>query len=163
MIEFEKGYMCFWDVNCPCIWKCEPTKDNESGVVKYQWGSADYCQFTKKEVQEWNELGKWQSVNGHWCDVEEFIDHHNMLCAEEDCAFGDTPQEALRLFLIKTKDRDFALQDMYVRKNNRFYYLNDCIDNKEEWDAMLKDAKTIFVYCIGIYSNCPEMEEIALW
>ena len=151
MIEFIKGYLCFWDINAPCIWKGEPDKEDREGVVKYTWGSADYCRFTKKQVQEWNELGKWQSISGRWRPVEDFIDHHNMLCAEEDCAIGDTPQEALRLFLLMIIEKNEKNLDYYIRKNHRFYYLNDYIEDKDKWNEMTKDVDKFYVWTNSLY------------
>ena len=157
MIEFEKGYLCFWDVYDICIWKCEPNDDYCEGVVKFRWGSADYCRFTRPQVRDWNEVGKWLSVSGHWRPVEEFLDHHYMLCSEEEAAFGDTPFEALRNWLIKHPD---DRHDFYVRKNNRFYYANQFRDNKFEWDNLFKDTEGLYIWTINPYSKAEEMMRI---
>ena len=164
MLQFEKGYLCFWDINCPVIWGCEPKGDYE-GVVKYKWGSADYIHLSKKSLQEWNELGKGQSVDGHWKPVSEFLDYHYMLCGEDESVIADTPKEAIRQFLMKVKDGiiDASNLDYYVRKDDRFYYLNDALEDKEKWDELVGDAKVIYVWTIGLYNNHqPEMTEIYL-
>ena len=158
MIGFEKGYLCFWDINSPAIMKCEPEEDDREGVVKFKWGSADYCKFTKKEVREWKELGKWLSISGHWRPVEEFIDHHNMLCAEDNCAFGDTPQEALRKYLLTFIGQGATEYDYYSRKNNRFYYLNVFINDKEKWDELTKDAD-LYILTKNLYGA----HEFKMW
>lgn len=164
MLEFEKGYLCFWDVNIPNIWKCKGEGDHE-GVVKYKWGSADYIKLSGNQLKEWNELGKWQSIDGHWYPVEDFLDHHYMLCAEENCAIADTPKEALRQFLLllKTKqEEDRPQRDYYVRKDNRFYYLNDVVNDKEKWDELIGDSTVIYAWAMGWYSEQYEMHEIEL-
>lgn len=163
MIEFEKGYLCFWDINTPIIWKCEPEGTSE-GVVKYKWGSADYCRFSRKQVQEWNELGKWQGIDGHWRPVEDFIDHHDMLCSEEDSRIADTPHEALRQFLIMIQERHGKNLDYYVRKNDRFYYLNDYINDKDMWNNMTADENEVYVWAKNLYGDHEEnLQKIELW
>lgn len=159
MIEFEKGYLCFWDAYNITIRKCQPDEDDEEGVVKFQWGSADYCRFTKKEVREWNELGKWLSISGHWRPVEEFLDHHYMLCSEEEGAFGDTQFDAFRNWMLKNKNDG---HDFYVRKNNRFYYVNDLVDNKSKWDKLFKDIEGLYVWTVNPYhpSKSREMMKV---
>lgn len=164
MLQFEKGYLCFWDINRPVIWGCEPNGDGD-GVVKYQWGSADYIHISRKALQEWNELGKWQSLDGHWKPVSEFLDHHYMLCEEDESVIADTPQEALRQFLLKVQNKEISQPelDYYVRKDDRFYYLNNAIDNKERWDELVGDTKIIYAWAIGLYNNHqPEMTKIYL-
>jgi hypothetical protein len=160
MVEFEKGYLCFWDSYNISIRKCEPDKDDEEGVVKFQWGSADYCRFTKKKVQEWNELGKWLSVSGHWRPVEEFLDHHYMLCSEEESAFGDTPFEAFRNWLLKHQDNEY---DFYVRKNNRFYYVNDLVNNESKWNKLFKNIEGLYAWVENPYSYTKSKEMMKVY
>lgn len=162
MLEFEKGYLCFWDINRPIIWKCKGEGDHE-GVVKYKWGYADYIKVSEEHLKEWNELGKWKSIDGHWYPVEDFLDHHDMLCAKEDCVIADTPKEAVRQFLLllrKRQEEGCPEQDYYVRKNDRFYYLNDVINDKEKWDELIGDSTVIYAWAMGIYSRQPEMHTI---
>ena len=86
-----------------------------------------------------------------------------MLCAEEDCAIAETPKEALRQFLLllrKRQEEGCPEQDYYVRKNNRFYYLNDAINDKEKWDKLIGDSAIVFAWAMGIYSRQPEMHKI---
>lgn len=118
-----------------------------------------YNDPTKREIQTWIEDGKPQC---EFVDPIEYIDHHNYLFEDGACAIGDTPQEALRQYILTVHDIDL---EAYVRKDNHFIYLNTFAGDKEKWDELFKDVDKFFLYTVKYpyFIDCDfEMAEFKL-
>jgi hypothetical protein len=83
-----------------------------------------------------------------------------MLCSEEESAFGDTPFEAFRNWLLKHQDNEY---DFYVRKNNRFYYVNDLVNNESKWNKLFKNIEGLYAWVENPYSYTKSKEMMKVY
>ena len=149
-MEFIKGYI--FGKYCGCGDYLLEDGDCECDGIIYMEGYNhpywrvskswlnQYNDPTKREISTWVEDGKPQCA---FVDPLDYIDHHNYLFEEDACAIGETPQEALRQYILNVCDINL---EAYVRKNGHFVYLNDYAMDKDKWDELFKDVDRFFLY-----------------
>lgn len=149
-MEFIKGYI--FGKSYSCDEYLLETGDYEYGGVVYMEGYNypywrvskswldQYNDPTKREIRTWVEDGKPQC---EFVDPVEYIDHHNYLFEDGACAIGETPQEALRQYILNVYDKNL---EAYVRKDNKFIYLNDYAADRYKWDELFDGVDRFFLY-----------------
>ncbi len=126
--DYEYGGIIYMEgYNCP-YWR-----------VDKKWLDK-YNDPTKREISTWVEDGKPQCA---FVDPLDYIDHHNYLFEEDACARGETPQEALRQYILNVYDINL---EAYVRKDGHFVYLNDYAADRYKWDELFKDVDEFYLY-----------------
>lgn len=148
-MEFIKGYI-FGKYCGANEYRLEEGNDDYGGIIYMEGHNYPYWRVskswldqyndpTKREIRIWIEDGKPQCK---FVDPLEYIDHHNYLFEDNAGAIGETPQEALRQYILS----DDINIEAYVRKNGHFVYLNDYAKDKEKWDELFKDVDEFYLY-----------------
>lgn len=151
-MEFLKGFVFGKYYGCN-EYLLEEGNYDDSGIIYMEGYTYPYWRVskswldqyndpTKREIRTWIENGKPQC---EFVDPVDYIDHHNYLFEDDACAIGDTPQEALRQYILTVHDVNL---EAYVRKDGHFIYLNDFAKDKEKWDELFKDADRFFLYTL---------------
>ena len=149
-MEFLKGYIFGKYYGCHeyILDACEGERESyvyNDGYSYPYWRVGNswidkYNNPEKRQIRTWVENGKPCCA---FEDLMDFIDHHNFVFEDGACALGDTPQEAVRQYLLTCHDIDC---EVYVRKNNRFIYVKDLANDKAKWDELFDGVTTIYIY-----------------
>lgn len=164
MLEFLKGYVfgkCYSDEEY-ILDKGEPDLSEGGygeGYVYLETYGIPYIRVYRSWVEKYNDptkreirtcVGSDGQPKCWYEDLGEQIDHHNMMFEEGACVVADTPEEAIRKYLLEVHDLGLEL---YVRTNNRFVCINDLANDKDKWNEMLKNKKEVWYSDMNDYGE----------
>lgn len=149
-MEFLKGFVFGKYYGCN-EYLLKEGNYNEGGIIYMEGYTYPYWRVSKDWLERYNdptkrEIRTWVEKSKPQCEFVsplEHIDHHNFLFEEDACAIGDTPQEALRQYILTVHDVNL---EAYVRKDGHFIYLNDYATDKEKWDKLFVGIDKFYLY-----------------
>lgn len=151
-MEFLKGYLFGEYYECKefILYRCQPTDDYRAGIVFDKHLSYPY------KIVDTNQVRNYE----FFADPYDLIDHHNYLCDEDYAVVADTPQEALRLYILKAQELEHRVPEVYIRVDNTFVGITEYANDKYYWDYMFENVDCFYIYALCYPYDDPDKREM---